>query len=144
MNARGALLAALLLSAPALAEDTILKIRLADVLSMPEGKGKLDGTVTFHLMGAKNAPSGEVLGQGISNKKTNAFGKSKEFACQWAALSALRSLEAEAKKKGATAVVDLVSYYRKSEVRSPVTIDCHVGGLMVGVALKGNYVSRTR
>lgn len=140
LHARGALLATLLLAAPALAEDAVLKIRLADVVSMPEAKGKIDGTVTFHLHGSRKAPSGTVLGDAVANKKTNAFGKSKEFACKWAALSALISLQAGAKKAGATAVVDVVSYFRKVETRDPVTFDCHVGGLMAGVALKGRYV----
>ncbi len=141
MRIRGILLSALLLSTPALAADKILKIPLADVLAMPEAKQKLQGGVTFHLSDSKDVPSGEVVGVDVTNKKTNAFNKPKEFACRWAALSALISLEAAAIKKGATAVVDLVSYYRKAESRDPVTFDCHVGALMVGVALKGRYLA---
>lgn len=138
---RSALLATLLLSTTALSADKILKIPLADVLAMPEAKGKLDGTVSFHLLGGRKAPTGEVVGQGVTNKKTNAFNKEKAWACQWAALSALISLQKDAKKHGATAVVDLVSFYKKVETRDPVTFDCHVGTMMVGVALKGNYVA---
>ncbi len=124
---------------PALARDTVYKIKLADVLAMPEAKGKLDKSVAFYLAGAKTPAVVETLGEGVSNKKTNSLGKSDEFGCKWAALSVLISLQDTAKKKGANAVVGIVSYYKKSEFKSTTEFECHAGSFVVGVTLKGSY-----
>src|SRR4051812_16986297 len=122
---------------PALARDTVYKLKLADVLAMPEAKGKLDKSVAFYLAGAKRPMVVETLGEGVTNKKTNGMGKSDEFGCKWAALSALIALQETAKKKGANAVVDIVSYYKKNEFKSARDFECHAGTFVVGVALKG-------
>jgi hypothetical protein len=128
-----------LLSTSAFARDTVLQIPLADVLAMPEAQGKLDGSVKFYLAGQKTPTITQKLSEDISNKKTNAVGKSDEFGCKWAVLSALIALQNSAQKEGANAVVDLVSYYRKNETKSASTIECHAGGFVIGVALKGSY-----
>ncbi|WP_431256347.1 hypothetical protein ACQ86G_16455 [Roseateles chitinivorans] len=75
----------------------------------------------------------------VSNPKTNGVGKTDEFGCKWAALSALISLQNSAKREGANAVVDIVSYYKKNEYRNATTFECHAGAIIVGVALKGTY-----
>ncbi|MFC7422182.1 excinuclease ATPase subunit [Iodobacter arcticus] len=133
------LLIAGFLSTSAFARDTVLQIPLADVLAMPEAQGKLDGSVKFYLAGQKTPKITQKLSEDISNQKTNSVGKSDEFGCKWAALSALIAFQNSAKKEGANAVVDLVSYYRKNETKSDSTIECHAGGFVIGVALKGSY-----
>jgi uncharacterized protein YbjQ (UPF0145 family) len=75
------------------------------------------------------------------NKKTNAVGKSDEFACKWAALSALISLQEGAKRNGANAVVNIISYYKKVESKSATEMECHVGSFAAGVAIKGDYAT---
>jgi hypothetical protein len=129
----------LVAASAAQARDTIVDIALADVLAMPEAQGKLDGTVKFYLAGQETPKILSKLGDGVSNKKTNGVNKSDEFGCKWAALSALITFQESAKSKGANAVVDLVSYYKKNETKSSTTIQCHAGVFVVGVALKGNY-----
>jgi uncharacterized protein YbjQ (UPF0145 family) len=79
------------------------------------------------------------MGEDVSNKKTNGANKDDSTACKWAALSALVAFQAGAKRNGANAVVDLVSYFKKNEVKNATTIECHAGGIIVGVALKGTY-----
>ena len=111
---------------------------------MPEAKGKLDGTVTFHLKGEKGPVVLQSLGEGVTNKKTNAFAKPPAKACAWVALSALVALQNEAKKKGANAVVELVSFYKKREFSSATEYECHKGAVMAGVALKGQYATVER
>ena len=37
------------------------------------------------------------------------------------------------------AVVDLVSYYKKVEFKDAAQYECHAGGVVVGVAMKGEY-----
>lgn len=127
------------LAAPASARDTVLQIPLADVLAMPEAQGQLDGTVQFFLAGQETPKVAEKLGEDISNQKTNGLGKSDEFGCRWAILSALIQFQKSAKSRGANAVVDLVSFYKRKESRSSTTIECHAGGFVVGAALKGTY-----
>ncbi|AZN36319.1 excinuclease ATPase subunit [Iodobacter ciconiae] len=133
------LLIAGLLSTSAFARDTALNIPLADVLAMPEAEGKLDGSVKFYLAGQKTPKIIKKFSEDVTNQKTNAVGKSDEFGCKWAALSALIALQNSAKKEGANAVVNLVSYYKKNEVKNDSTIECHAGGFIIGVALKGSY-----
>ncbi|OWQ46811.1 excinuclease ATPase subunit [Roseateles noduli] len=123
------------------ARDTVLQIPLADVLAMPEAQGKLDGSVKFFLAGAKTPRIEKRMGSDSSNQKTNGVGKDDEFGCKWAALSALIQFQNSAKRQGANAVVDLVSYYKKNETRSDTTIECHAGNVIIGVALKGTYAN---
>ncbi|OZI29915.1 excinuclease [Bordetella genomosp. 10] len=99
--------------------------------------GKLDGSVKFYLAGT--GPKGKVLQANVvTNRKTNAFGKSDETACSWAAMSALISLQEAAKKVGANAVVNIVSYYKKNVNQSATQYECHAGAVVAGVALKGD------
>ena len=135
------LLAALAAAActPALARDTVYHLPLADVLQMPEAQGKLDGSVKFYLAGQATPRVLEKKGEGMTNKKTNGVGKDDAFACRWAALSALVAFQNSAKQRGANAVVDLVSYYKKVEYKDAAQYECHAGGVVVGVTFKGEY-----
>ncbi|NOK22087.1 excinuclease ATPase subunit [Corallococcus carmarthensis] len=135
------LLLALTAASPALARDTVTKVKLADVMALPEAKEKLDGSVKFFLEGAKTPNVLKTLGSDTTNKKTNGVGKSDDYACKWAALSALIALQEGAKKNGANAVVHIVSYYKKVEGKSATEIECHAGSFVTGVALKGDYVT---
>jgi uncharacterized protein YbjQ (UPF0145 family) len=95
--------------------------------------------VKFYLAG--NTPAGNVtvLSTGaVTNKKTNAFNKSDEVACEWVAQSAIISLHQAAKNAGANAVTNIVSFYKKNERKDAKTYECHAGALMAGVALKGD------
>lgn len=99
--------------------------------------GTLDGTVKFYLAGAKI--DGQIIQKGIvANKKTNAFGKSPEFSCDWVLRSALISLQAAAKKCGANAVINIISYYKAKPCSSNTTYECHKGNAISGLALKGD------
>lgn len=135
----GLALAAIVIATPAMARDTILNIPLADVLDMPEAKDKLDGSVKFYLAGQKTPKIIKTLGSDVSNPKTNGLGKSDEYGCKYVALSALINFQNSAKREGANAVVDMVSYYKKNETRSDTTFECHAGTFIIGVAFKGTY-----
>jgi uncharacterized protein YbjQ (UPF0145 family) len=129
----------LLASTSVLARDTILHLPLSSVLEMPEAKAQLDGSVSFFLAGAAHPAVTKQLGSDVSNKKTNGVNKGDEVACRWAALSALLAFQTKAKQNGANAVVNLVSYYKRMEFKSATEFECHAGGFVVGVALKGDY-----
>ncbi len=49
-------------------------------------------------------------------------------------------LQKRAKELGANAVVNIVSNYDNVEYASEAEFECHAGGIMAGVALKGDFV----
>jgi len=132
-------LLALAWATPALAADRTVHLPLQEAVAAAQAAGKIDGSVKFYLAGT--GPQGQVLQRGIvSNKKTNAFAKSDAVACQRAAQSAIIAFHNTAKKAGANAVANLTSYYRKVEYKSQTDYECHAGGVMAGVALRGDLV----
>ena len=79
------------------------------------------------------------MDEAVSNRKTNAANKTDVEACRWAALSALKAFQESAKERGANAVVDIVSFYKKNEFRHDTNFECFAGNVVAGVALKGTY-----
>ncbi len=120
------------------ARDTRQHFDIATAIAAGKADGTLDGSVTFHFKGA-STPAAERLGPATTNKKTNAFGKRDEVACQWVFLGALKALQAAAKARGANAVIDIESNYKQQVFSSATQYECGAGGLMAGVALKGVY-----
>ncbi|GGI54297.1 phosphoribosylglycinamide formyltransferase [Oxalicibacterium solurbis] len=125
---------------PAQARDDKLLLSIEDALNASSSKEKLDGSVKFYFGNQRTPKVLKKLGSDASNKKTNAFGKSDEDACQWAFLSAMLSLEQRAKQLGANAVVNIESNYKKVVMSSETQYECHAGAIMAGVALKGDFV----
>jgi len=80
-------------------------------------------------------------GEFSSNKKTNAFGKTDEYACQWAFLSAMLSFQDRIAKAGGNAVVNIRSYYKKNEIKSATEFECGNGAIMAGVTFIGDVVT---
>ena len=132
-------LAAMAVVTLAHARNDAVMLPLADVVQMGMDEGKLDGSVKFYLSGAATPKVSAKMGDDTSNKQTTGVGTDDATACKWAALSALMAFEASAKQKGANAVVDLHSFYKKSPTKDPVNYECHAGNIMAGVALKGTY-----
>jgi uncharacterized protein YbjQ (UPF0145 family) len=125
---------------PAHARDTKHILPIAAALATKDANERLEGSVKF-FFGQQEYPKVVAkLGSDVSNRKTNAFGKSDEKACNWAFLSAMIALEKRAKQLGANAVVNIVSYYRKIEMSSTTDFECHAGAIIAGVALKGDFV----
>lgn len=120
----------------AFARDTKYLLKIADVLSMPDAQSKLDPNIKLYF-GKQKAPAGESRGEVVANEKTNAANKSDEEACRWVMLSALMKLQERAKQVGATSVVNIESYYKKSVFSSETEFECHAGAIVSGVALRG-------
>lgn len=121
----------------AYAQDNVLHLPIADVLKSDDAKEKLNGTVKFYF-GSQSGGGTIVKANAVSNKKTNGFARSDEEACKRAMLSALISFQETANKLNATKVNNLVSYYKKDVFSSAKEYECHAGGFITGVALKGN------
>ncbi|MFG3449713.1 MULTISPECIES: excinuclease ATPase subunit [unclassified Stenotrophomonas] len=139
---RFALIAAtalLAVASTANARETRVELPLHALINSPEAKAAgIDGSVRFFLAGEKVNVQ-QRLGEDVTNKKTNAANKSDVVACNWVALSALKALQDGAKSRGANAVVDVVSYYKKNEFKSTTNFECYAGAILAGVALKGTY-----
>jgi len=128
---------AALLSSPVLAADRTVYLPLAEAVAAAQAAGKIDGSVKFYLAGT--GPAGQILQRdSVTNKKTNAFGKSDAVACQYVAQSAIIALYNAAKKAGANAVTNIVSFYKRNEYKSKTDYECHAGAVIAGVALKGD------
>lgn len=133
-------LAASLAVLPLQARDSVLHLPISSVTDKSYSQGKLAAGVALYFADQKVPAIAARLGEGVSNRKTNSVGKSDEEACRWVMLSALMALQQDAKARGANAVVNIASYFKKNEFRSATEFECHAGGLMTGVALKGEYV----
>ncbi len=131
--------AALTTATLAYARNDVLTLPLDEVVQMGIEQGKLDGSVKFYLSGAATPKTSARMGEDVSNKKTNGVGKDDAYGCKWAALSALIAFQESAKQKGANAVVDLHSFYKRNTNKNPVTYQCHAGNIVIGVTLKGTY-----
>ncbi|WP_110970353.1 excinuclease [Pseudomonas huaxiensis] len=121
------------------ARDTQLFLPFEKVVQQMTAEKKLDGSVKFYLAGVQ--PRGKVTvvsPNSVTNKKTNAFNKSDEAACEWALQSALLTMQDAAKKVNANAVTNIASYYKKNERKDATTYECHAGAVMAGVAIKGD------
>jgi uncharacterized protein YbjQ (UPF0145 family) len=128
------------LAGTAHARDSEYKLPINDVMQNPEFKARLGDDVAFRFGDGKVPAGAQQLGEFVTNKKTNSVGKPDEEACRWAMLSALLELRERAAKEGGNAVVNIVSYYKKETYSSPTEYECHAGGIIAGVALKGVVV----
>ena len=124
-------------AAPACANDRMSLHPIQRAIDNATAAGKLDGSVKFFIV---DAPPDAVVVQAdtVTNRKTSAVFKSDEAACDWAAQSALISLQDAAKKAGANAVVNVVSFYKKRVREDRVNYECHAGAAVAGVALRGD------
>ena len=122
------------------ARNTKLLLPIAVALAVKDAQDKLDGSIKFYFGNQETPKILTKLGSDMSNRKTNAFGKSDEKACNWAFLSAMLALEKRAQQLGANAVVNIVSYYDRIVMSSPTEFECHAGAIIAGVVLKGDFV----
>lgn len=119
------------------ARDSEYKLGIDEVLQRADFKDKLGSDVRFYFGDGKTPAVSQTLGEFVTNKKTNSVGKPDEEACRWAMLSALIELRERAQKEGGNAVIKIVSYYKKVTFSSPTQFECHAGGILAGVTLKG-------
>jgi uncharacterized protein YbjQ (UPF0145 family) len=130
----------LMVTRPAEARDSKHLLPIAAALEIKDAKEKLDGSIKFYFGDQETPKILTKLGSDISNKKTNAFGRSDEKACNWVFLSAMIALEKRAQQLGANAVVNIVSYYDRKVMSSTTEFECHAGGIIAGVVLKADFV----
>lgn len=134
------ILAALFLTFQAQARDTVSEFSIEKLLSTKKAQDALYGDIKLYFATQKHSDIKEKYGQVSTNKKTNAFMKSDEEACEWAMLSALKALQERAMREGMNAVVAIESNYKNRKFVSETEFQCGAGNVMAGVALKGTLV----
>jgi len=128
------------LSSVAQARNTRYTLKVQDVLNSSDYQQKVGNAVAFYFANQPAPKAAHELGEYVTNKKTNSFGKSDESACQWAMLSAFIQLRDRALQEGGNAVINVVSCYDKNEIPDKSEYECHAGAVIAGVALKGTVV----
>jgi uncharacterized protein YbjQ (UPF0145 family) len=96
--------------------------------------------IPFYMSGQKHPNTGREFGEFKSNKRTNAFNKTDQEACEIAFLSAIISLQNRALKLGADAVVDIKSISKTGNLTSATSYRCAAGNVVANVVLTGRVV----
>jgi uncharacterized protein YbjQ (UPF0145 family) len=122
------------------ARDDQIAFPLLQALNFGAAQGKLDPGVKLFFGRQRHPRIAKDLGEWSTSKKTNAFAKTDQQACEWAFLSAVIALQERARKEGANAFVNIASNYKNFERSSESEYVCGAGGLIAGVALKGRAV----
>jgi uncharacterized protein YbjQ (UPF0145 family) len=133
----------ILLSCSSQARDTALFLSIDDAMTTVDAKQRLNQGIKF-VFGENVVNAKSTYGTFVSNKKTNAFNKSDQQACNWVFLSSILALQKRALAEGGDAVVNIHSYYKKREHHSREEFECHTGAIMAGVALRGTVVKLTK
>lgn len=123
------------------AKDDIQDYSIAEALSTENAKEILGDDIQFYFGEQTHAPVVKRHGQFGTNKKTNGVNKTDQEACEWAFLSAMKSLKERAYREGGNAVINIRSNYRDRKTSSTTTFKCGSGNIMSGVALLGNVVT---
>jgi uncharacterized protein YbjQ (UPF0145 family) len=122
------------------ARNVELILPIATALEVADAPDRPTGAVKF-FFGTQTTPAIVTkIETHIATPKTSAMGKSDQRACQEAFLWTLLALEKRTQQKGANAVVNIVSFYRKREMASVTDFECHVGNVTVSVVLKADLV----
>lgn len=124
----------------ATARNTIHKLLIADFMANSTNAGRLEG-VSFYFGDQPHPEIDQNFGEYRTNKKTNAFNKTDEAACEWAMLSAMLALHGRAQSLGANAVINIKSNYKNNEDNSATEYTCGAGAFTAGVALIGTFVT---
>lgn len=128
-----------LITASANARDTRHNFPLKAVFDNPEYAERLEG-VRFYFGDQPHPTVERTILKTRTNKKTNAFKKEDQVACEWALMSALVALHKRALAEGGNAVINIESNYKSQPFRSDSEYQCGAGAIMAGVALKGEVV----
>jgi hypothetical protein len=117
----------LALACPTQARDDKYLLPIKAALESTEAREKPDGSIKFFFAKQSTPPIVTKLGSLTPHGKANTRRSDDVKACNAAFLAALVDFQKRAKKAGANAVVNIVSYYKNVEVSSPTEFECHAG-----------------
>lgn len=136
----GLIMSMTLFSTASYARDDIGNYDINQALSSEAAKNKLGNDIQFFFATQKYGNVISNKGEIKTNKKTNAFNKSDQEACEWVFLSAMIALKSAALKSGANAVINIKSNYKNNLTSNDKTFQCGAGAFIAGVALVGEVV----
>jgi len=124
----------------AVARDVVIQLPIEDAMNSLSIKSELYSDIEL-FWGEQEHPEPKIVfGEYKTSQRTNALGKSRQDACQWALASSIKELQARAYREGGTAVVNIKSNIKNITKSSETEYDCLAGRVMVNVALKGTVV----
>lgn len=129
-----------LVSGNAMARDDRNMWSISEAMGTEDAKQKLNKNIRFYFGDQSHPKIIKNYGEYMSNKKTNAFNKTDERACQWNFLSAMLSFQDRALRMGGNAVVNIRSYYKKNSISSQAEFECGSGAFVSGVTFLGDVV----
>jgi hypothetical protein len=138
--AAGCAMAALLVTGPADARETIHKFPIEAALAKAQAAGNIAPGVKLFFGKQKHAKPTAQLGQARTSKKTNFFNKSDQEGCEWAFQTAMKQLSHYARRVGGNAVVNIRSNYKENEFSSETEYECGAGNVAGGTAFVGDVV----
>lgn len=125
----------------AAARDDVGNYSITSAMNTEAAKSALGDTIRFYFGDQSYGAIAADFGEFGTNKKTNAFNKSDQEACEWVFLSAMIALRDRAVREGGNAVVDIKSNYKSNLTSSTETFQCGAGNVLAGVALTGRVVT---
>lgn len=125
---------------PAEARDNLLDMSIEQALNTPEAKERLNKGIVFSFGDEVSVDVQESFGEYRTSKRTRAFNRDDQDACQWVFLTAMLELQKKAESLGADAVVNIRSNWKNEQTSSSTTFVCAKGGMIAGVALIGEFV----
>ncbi len=117
------------------ARDTKLMLSVSKGLKKGRQVGALDRNIRVQF-GSRGVRGGQR--RYTANRQTNAFNKTDVGACEWAFISAVKSLQDRARKMGKRRVTGIVNYHNRIRRSNSSRYECHVGRIIAKVALQGN------
>jgi len=129
-------------ASPALADDKIVKYPLEGALAKGQNyKDKIDPSIKLYFA-SQPAPEAKSVFQADSgHRRTNAFNKPEQEACDIAFLNGAIALQQQARRAGGNAVVNISSYFKEDRLESATEYLCAAGFLMTAVGLRGTVVT---
>ena len=122
------------------AKDTLLHFPLGNAFISLKFKSELYPNIKLYWGDQDHPEVKTTFGEFTTSQRTNALGKAREDACQWALASSLKELQERAAREGGNAVINIKSNIKHMEKSSETEYDCLAGSMMVNVALKGTVV----
>ena len=123
----------------ALARNDKYLLPIKAALESTEAREKPDGSVRFFFGKQSPPPIVTKLATVTPHGKASTRRTDDMKACNAAFLAALVDFQKHAKKAGANAVVNIVSYYKNVEMASPTEFECHAGAAAHAI-LRGDVV----
>ena len=131
--------------APVWARNDRYILKWEDVLESQEAKSRLESSVSFYFGQGSGPASAERQGGDevvkiAKGKKSTQQMKDDDIAgCRLGAIEALVVFQQNARQRGSSAVVDLISNYHNVQFSSSTEYECHAGGTGSHVQFKANY-----